>query len=234
MLGLWALISLTMFLWHVKNGIKVRQATQRYERVLPEAPTQILLAGDSVIFGVGASQPETSIAGLFGRDFPEVSVNNIGVSGAETDGLVSQLESVKGQHFSLVVIIIGANDVVHFANLKTSASNLDRALTLATALSERVVLMPEGNMGNPPLFPRLAEYVLTPRSRKFRTSAKEIAKTHDILYVDVFFEQRDDPWRKRPTDYYAGDLFHPADPGYADWYRAIRKGMEGRGWKDSL
>ncbi len=224
LLGLWALASLTQFLLHIRRGQQVRQETTRYERPLP-SETKILLAGDSVIFGVGSTKPETSIAGLFGRDWPASSITNIGVSGAKTDGLVQQLNSVQGKKYSVVVIIIGANDVVHFANLTKSLQQFDQALMLAREVSSQVVVMPEGNMGNAPIFPRWASLLLTPRSRKFRAGAMPIVQRYGAAYVDVFYERKDDAWRKRPAYYYAGDYFHPADPGCLDWYHAIREGM---------
>ena len=219
--GLWFVISLSMFFWHTYRGKQVAKVTKKYERSLSRGP-KILLAGDSVVFGVGATAPETSIAGLFGRDFPQATIKNIGVSGAETDGLVQQLTTVHGQRFDLVVIIIGANDVVHFANLTKSLENLGQGLSLARDLSDQVILMPEGNMGNPPLFPQLASLFFTPRSRLFRVGAMTIAAQHQTTYVDVFHERKDDYWRKDPTHYYAADFFHPADKGYLDWYTAIR------------
>ncbi len=225
LIGLWAVVSLGMLLWHIHAGQQVRRATKKYERTTSSAQ-RILLAGDSVIFGVGATKPETSIAGLFGRDFPEASITNIGVSGAEVDGLVTQLQSVHGQHFSIVVIIIGANDVVHLAKLKQSLTNLDQALTLATQLADQVVLMPEGNMGNAPIFPRVASLLLTPRSQQFRTGAIALAKQYGISYVDVFVKRDDDMWRRDVKKFYAADFFHPADAGYLDWYTAIRAGMK--------
>src|SRR4029079_15206967 len=117
--GIWAASSLSMFFWHIHRGQQVAQMTKKYQRELPTGP-RILLAGDSVVFGVGASRPESSISGLLGQDFPNASIMNIGVSGAETDGLVQQLQSVQAQHFAAAIIIIGANDVVHFSNLTTS------------------------------------------------------------------------------------------------------------------
>lgn len=220
-IGLWAIISLSRFLWHVHRGRQVAQATTKYERLDVPGP-QIVLAGDSIIFGVGASQPEMSIAGLFGRDFPMANIKNIGVSGAETDGLLQQLRSVEGQRYDVVVMIIGANDVIHFANLKKSLENLDQALTLAKKLSDQVVFMPEGNMGNPPLLPYVAQFFISPRSRQFRAGAMTLAEKHQVSYVDVFRERADDYWRTDVQKYYAADFFHPADAGYTDWYLAIR------------
>lgn len=224
-IGLWAVFSLAKFLWRVRAGQQVRAVTKKYERILATGP-QILLAGDSVVFGVGATKPETSIAGLFGRDFPQAAITNLGVSGAETDGLVQQLQSVQGRHYALVVLVSGANDVVHLANLTKSLKQLDQALTLANGLSEHIVLMPEGNMGNAPIFPYPASLILTPRSRQFRAGAMALAQQHQTIFVDVFFERSKDPWRRRPNYFYAGDWFHPADPGYLDWYSAIRKDMK--------
>ncbi len=219
--GLWVVGSASMFLWHVHLGRQVAAVTKKFERT-GSGITRILLAGDSVVFGVGASMPSASIAGLFGRDFPNASIINSGVSGAETDGLVQQLQKVQGQRFDLLVIIIGANDVVHLSDLKASLHNLDQALAIASSLSDHVVLMPEGNMGNPPLFPRLASLIFTPRSRQFRNGAMQIADKYHSVYVDVFRERSADSWRKDIGRFYAADYFHPADAGYLDWYQAIR------------
>lgn len=220
-IGLWAIASLSMFFWHVNRGRQVAKATVKYERIDAPGP-RILLAGDSVVFGVGASKPETSIAGLFGQDFPTASITNVGVSGAKTDGLVEQLRTVQGQRFDVVVIIVGANDVIHFAHLKKSLERLDQAFTLVQALSDQIVFMPEGDLSNAPLLPRLSSLVLSPRTRQFRTGAISLAETYRVTYIDVFRERADDPWRTNVKKYYAADYFHPADAGYLDWYTKIR------------
>jgi len=220
-IGLWGVVSLSMFLWHVNRGKQVAKATIKYERT--GAPgSRILLAGDSVVFGVGASRPETSIAGLLGQDFPTASILNLGVSGAETDGLVEQLKTVQGQRFDLVVMIIGANDVIHFAPLKKSLENLDQALALAHALSDQIVFMPEGDLSNAPLLPRVSSLFFSPRTRQFRTGAMSLAEKYGVVYIDVLRERAEDPWRKDVKKYYAADYFHPADAGYLDWYTKIR------------
>lgn len=217
------------FMRHISLGAAQSLDTTAFEQH-PAAPTaRILIAGDSVALGVGASAPEKTISGLFARDFPTATIVNVGVSGAETKDLAAQWQTVGDQHFDVAVIIVGANDVVHMAALEKSEQHLTAALAQARGLADHVVLMPEGNIGNAPLFPRVAAWLLTRRSREVQERFARVAAAQGAVFIDVFHEREDDPWRADSKNFYAVDFFHPGDGGYADWYNQIRQGMEAAG-----
>lgn len=224
-------IHATRFVGHLRASRELGRHTRKFEQYPPAPTGSILIAGDSIAVGVGASQPSASIAGLFGREFPKAEVVNVGVSGAETQALESQLQPMIGQHFLLVVIIVGANDVVHFTDLRTSEAELTKALKLSRTLSEHVVLFFEGNVGNAPLWPRVVSLLFTQRSHDLRQRFMAIATTNQTLFVDIFKERSSDPWRKNQAHFYAADLWHPADRGYADWYTAIQDQIVAAGIK---
>ena len=216
---------LLFFAYHVLAGNRLRAASQKFTQTPVAATARILIAGDSVAFGVGA-KPTESIAGYFGHDFPQAEIVNIAVSGVETPGLPAQLQSVAGQHFSLAVLIISGNDVVHFKNLQLSRKALNKSITVAKQLADHVVVMPEGNLGNAPIFPRLVSLAFTPRSRQVNQVFQAVAKERQVTFVNIFYERQADPWRHHYHRFYAVDYFHPSGVGYHDWYQAIRQAMD--------
>lgn len=210
------------FSLRVRGGQRVRATALRFERIVPNATTRILIAGDSVAFGTGADKPEDSIAGLFGQDFPNAEIVNVGVNGQKLGGVAATLAPLAGQRFDLVVLICGGNDVLRFTPLAQLNHDAKAAVAAARTLGP-VVWMPEGNLGNAPLFPRWISWLLNRRSTQARAVFRSASA--GASYVDVFLDHRHDPRHKDASRYYSADRFHPAAAGYRYWYDAIRRQM---------
>ncbi len=181
----------------------------------------ILVIGDSTAVGTGASSPATSLAGLLGEFYPSASVENRGVNGSKTAELVPRHKSIKN-HYWLIMIHIGGNDTVRFTNLRELDADIRTVIRLAKNLAGHVVVVSTGNVGTAKLLPFGTRWMFAIRTRQVRKIFMRACKDMDVTYVGLFREPSKDPFAKDPKKYYAADLFHPSDLGYADWFALIK------------
>ncbi len=200
-------------------GTQLAASAKRYEQ--SGTGPRILVIGDSTAVGTGASSPKASLAGLLGQAHPDASIENHGVNGAKVTELIPRLEALAGNRFDLVVLHIGGNDTVRFTDLKDLERDYSAVLVLAKALSPRVIHVSTGNIGTSKLIPWGVRWLYTRRTRKTRDLFQGISKEKGVLYVNLFREAAQDPFAQNPKVYYAADIFHPSDAGYADWFKRI-------------
>lgn len=199
--------------------------TLPYERALaPDAPRALFL-GDSTGVGVGADTPLDSLAGRFGTDHPEWTVENRSVSGRKTAELIPILRALPGKHYEKVVVQIGGNDIVAFSEKKQLQKDITAVLEEAKHVGKEVFLLTAGNVGNTPLFPRPLAYIWTQRTLAVRKIFKRTAEEMGVTYIDLYRGAADDPFASDPYRYHAKDLFHPSSDGYALWYAAFKKSV---------
>lgn len=198
----------------------------RYEQH-PRNPTmRILFAGDSTAVGTGASSPEESVAGLFGKKYPTAEIVNVGVNGARMRDLQNQLKQVQGQKFDLVVIHAGGNDIVRFTRLEDMEVDFQSVLKEAKKLSDTVVALHGGNVGTARLFPAGTRWLMAIRTSGTRNIFLRVVKENGVHYVDLWRRGKDDPFFADPDKYYAIDHFHPSSVGYKDWFDHITLVLE--------
>ena len=190
----------------------------------PATPTlRVLFIGDSAGVGVGASDSQHSIAGLFGHDHADWSIKNISVSGRRVAQLIDPLKKLPAQSFDIVFVQIGGNDSVNFTDTTALATNLKIVLTDAKRVGKRVIVYSTGNVGDAPLFPRPLAWIWERQTRIVRNIFISTSKDIGVTYVDLFREHDVDPFYKEPLKYHTSDVFHPSDYGYQYWYDAIKK-----------
>lgn len=174
---------------------------------------------------LGAEAPEFSIAGLVGDMFPDARIVNQGVVGSKTRELISRLEGLSEQ-FDLIMIHTGGNDIVRFTNFDDLKTDIKTVLTLAKTRADHVTLTTSGNIGTSKLLPLGTRWLFERRTRKVRDIFKPAAEEVGVDYIDLFRERDKDPFAKDPRKYYAADIFHPSDDGYAEWFSIISKTLE--------
>ena len=215
----------------IRDTIRARRPLSGwpFERILPAANSLIVL-GDSTAFGTGATRPERSIAGLFGAAYPDWSVRVVAKNGLFIDQLPPMMPVVDGRRFTLAVIIIGGNDVLQFSTPAQMAAVIDDVLRRVKQLSHRVVLVGQGNLGASLIFSRWFAKRLTARSQTLRQIYRTVTDRYGAIFVDLYTEAADHPWRHEPQRFYAADFFHPTDDGYAMWFANIQHALRERGW----
>ena len=222
LLALHLVYAVAIVAWRIHVGSAIADAAQPFERVVPDAAQRILLVGDSTGVGTGALDPTLSTAGQFGEAYPNAEIINRSRNGRKIHETLAVLDEFSGQHFSLVMIQIGGNDIIRFTPLPEVERDLVAMLEKARALSPNVVILHSGNVGAAPFFPRPWDLLWTARAREVRALYLRTVPEHGAHYVGLFQERRDDTWLKEPARYYAVDGLHPSALGYADWFSKIQ------------
>lgn len=192
-----------------------------YEQAGSQTGPRILVLGDSVAFGLGASSSAASIAGLLGHQFPRAQIINQGQIGLQTEQLASNL-AVPGLRYDLIVITIGANDIIRpWINLKKSAQHLQAIYRYASEHAGQVATYTTANLSTCRLFLWPLNRYIGRRSLWLRQAAKAIAgDLPNVSYVDLF------PGHKTfASDHHllAADQLHLSDEGTKFWYEAMQQ-----------
>ncbi|MDO8408376.1 MAG: GDSL-type esterase/lipase family protein [bacterium] len=200
---------------------------------------RILIVGDSTAFGTGAARPEDSIAGRLAQDFPDTEIINHAVNGAITREVLPQLQRAAGQHFDLVLVFTGGNDIWRFTNLKEMGLKLRELLDEATVLSgHRVIVLFYANFGLSPIFPSFLRNLLERRTERVRQTFVHVCTELGTPCIELYTASTKDTWAwassnpfaADPKIYFSGDYVHPSSEGYRLWYNRMWREMLARGY----
>lgn len=208
-----------------KISIKIQQTAVAFEQHSEYSTLKILIAGDSTGVGTGAGDSKYSVAGRMGKDFPNADITNISENGLKLEGLDRKLQSLASKtHYDLILLQIGANDVIGRTPLVTVTQLLSSVLKQSTDTSTQVIVVTAGNIGLAPVFRKPLSTLISVRTLAVRdVFVREIKKHVSVTYVDLFQEEESDIFLTDIDKYYAEDYFHPSGEGYGVWYRAIKK-----------
>ena len=190
-----------------------------YIREDSSLPHTLLVLGDSTAVGVG-SPPEGTVAARLG-EYIHASVENYAVSGAVTANLDAQMSNAKRDKYDLVLMQIGANDVIGFHSLAAAAAQLDSALQKLRLKSDRVLVLTAGDIGTAPIFPRPVGWVISYRTRELRDRFIKVCAQRGATYVDIY--ARPDPFIGNEEHYHAADGLHLNSEGYAYWVSVVKE-----------
>ncbi|MDO8904072.1 GDSL-type esterase/lipase family protein [Hydrogenophaga sp.] len=201
--------------WRIGQAVDLARQSEPLQQRPPDAVLRLLIVGDSTGVGTGASAPQASLAGLLARAYPRLHIDNRARDGATFAGVVDQLAG--DERYDLVLIQAGGNDVIRLRSEDDMRADIDRATQLARARSDRVLLMPAGNVGNAPFFIAPASWLMTARARTLHALVRESAERHGAVYINLFKEAAVDPFVQQPG-LHAVDGLHPSDAGYRFWF----------------
>src|SRR5688572_27022080 len=94
----------------MNHGEALAANTEPYSRPVENASGSILILGDSLAYGVGASSPEQSLAGQLSERFSTHSVINKAKVGATTEELADSIAGAVDDRYDTAFIVIGGND----------------------------------------------------------------------------------------------------------------------------
>lgn len=187
-----------------------------------EGILSILVLGDSTAVGVG-SPAEGSVAGRLSR-YMNAAVENHAKSGARVDDVKGQFKQIRQTHYDLVLIQVGANDVIRFSSIPKAAASLEAILFRGEELSDHIVFLTGGKIGSAPFFPKPFGFLWTHRAAALRKEFRAVAEKNNAAYVDLY--SIPDPFKNDPIRYYASDGLHLTADGYEFWYEQVRKIIE--------
>lgn len=193
-----------------------------FTREKPDAKIRILIIGDSTVVGTGSADSKLTVAGYLAADYPDAEIVNKGVNGTRTHALIERFSTLQSEHFDLVLIHTGGNDIVNFTSYEDLQKDLPQVLDLANKIGDKVVLLTSGDVGTGLLFPYGTRWIFTVRTKKVREMFMAITKEKNVHYVDLFRAPKDDPFAIDPDLYYGLDYFHPSAAGYRDWYDHVK------------
>ncbi len=185
----------------------------------------VLVLGDSTAVGVGATDPEESVAGRL-CSLLDASVENYARSGATVSDLLRQRALAKREHYDLILIQAGGNDIIKLHSLRESSRTMQRLLSVIEKKSERIALLTAGRIGYAPFFPKLIAPLMTSRSLILRSLFIRIAQKNNVLYVDLL--GMSSVLNSDPARYYAADMLHLSGAGYGVWFEKLESEMRAR------
>ncbi|MBI3602215.1 MAG: hypothetical protein HY209_04910 [Candidatus Omnitrophica bacterium] len=227
-LGLLGLCLLLVGVQALKVSLLSRRtdySTKAFELIRNESNFKALFLGDSTAVGVG-SDPTTSTAGWFSQEFPQASVENISESGLWLAGLRKKLNLINAKHYDLIVIQIGANDIMRLTPLTSIDKDIRFILKSLGSKSEQIIFLHSGDIGAAPIFTWPFTWILSKRSYQVRAIYQKAAKDTKTFYVDLIDLKSDKIFRSNPGKYYARDGLHLTGQGYRVWYEAIRRTLK--------
>lgn len=233
-----AIVTATVTAIATVAALQVRSAHRRYGRattqpgaidlqVLPPDPTladgrpiELLALGDSGMAGVGVTDPSDALPAQIARRVAAQTgrpahVISHAEAGARThDVLIHQLGRVSGRP-DVVVLLVGANDVIHFTPLHRLSAALTNLLARLRVLGAPVVMSSLPEFGAMRAVPRIPRTAVTARAiavrRLHRRAAVDFSGAVDLVDVRALVGQQflHDPALM------SADRFHPSAAGYA-------------------
>ncbi len=208
---------------------KVRVSRSLVERAVPfslkgERTVSVLVLGDSTAVGVGADKPEDTLAALLAREVHATVLDNFAVSGARVRDLARQVQEIRKEKYSYILIGIGANDVIRFARPEGNAEYL-RILLVGLPKHDHLIVYMAGNVGGTQLFPKVLNAQYTKRTLAYHAALAAVVRDAGGTYVNLYTEPREDPFIKEPEIYLAEDGLHPSSAGYKLWFEKIRNAL---------
>lgn len=182
----------------------------------------LLIDGDSIGTGVGASGFEKSAAGsiafYLGKHY-HVKLTNNSVNGSKISSLVERAVPLERQ--DLAVLFISSNDYVRFTDLKNFREDAARVMEKYSKISKKVIIIGPANVGLATMLPLPLRIFYLCRGHKYAAALQEAsAKFGNAAYINSLKPPK--RLGKYAKEYYASDRFHPNDKGHEYWFKMIK------------
>jgi lysophospholipase L1-like esterase len=149
--------------------------------------TSLLMLGDSTAVGVGATKPEESLTGLIAKHIEAASVENRAFSGARVRDLATQVRDLSRDRYSVIVVGIGANDIIRFGSAKNTTRHL-RVILEGLPKHDRLVVYMAGNVGATDIFPIPFRFIYTRLTMQYHRAYEEMVPQVGGVYVNLYAE----------------------------------------------
>jgi lysophospholipase L1-like esterase len=206
-----------------KSAVLVAKSTP-FQKHLENPSLRILVLGDSTAVGTGSDDVRESTSGRLSVLYHEAEIVNMAVNGLKIEGLLDILFAIPPtEHFDIILIQIGANDIIRMTPLSTIKSGIEEVLAKTRVLGDSVLVLHAGDIGQVPFFPWYVGALMHYRSLRVQSIYSEAAKNAQAEYVDLLDSTVGATLRQDPERYYASDGLHLRGDGYGLWFREISK-----------
>ena len=217
---LFLFIQLRYYIYISKNLIK---KTVVFSNESSSTAQSLLILGDSTAYGVGAFQSEDSLPALVAFQMGATYIENHGVSGAKIEDLHEQLQQIKKDNYNLILIQIGANNIVARDSAEKESKKLEVEIKELQKLSKRIIFLSAGNLGGAPAIPFLFRPYYRNLTLTYHKEFQALSDRIGIIYVNLYEDPTVDPFVLQPQIYFAEDKFHPSSEGYKYWFSKVEK-----------
>jgi lysophospholipase L1-like esterase len=173
--------------------------------------------GDSIGFGMGASQPADTVASRLAAALTAsgtpTDVRVFAVSGACSDALDAQVRQAVSWGADVALIVIGANDLTHFVPAPAAADLLGAAVRGLRAAGAEVVVCPAPDLSAVPWVPVEMRAMVQAASALMRDAQTRVAAAAGAQVVDAVAAMSAS--FAADTTLFSADRFHPSSAGYA-------------------
>jgi acyl-CoA thioesterase-1 len=219
------------FLYLKFNGKPLPATTiSREPRVIGAgAPLSYVVMGDSTAVGVGGTY-EKGIAMSTTRHLAkdhQVTMTNLAISGARVADIeYGQLERAISLRPDIVLLAIGANDVVHL----TPPDSVERGMnTIIDKIrdahpSVKIVITGAPQMGSIPRFPLAMRFFAEYRTAQINTVMARVAQDKNVVFARIA-DRTGDIFKAHP-EFFAIDKFHPTTEGYDTWLPVLYEALD--------
>lgn len=168
-----------------ENGAALSLSTKKFERDIA-GRKKILILGDSLAYGVGASSQKTSFAGKISEHYKELSIVNNAKIGETVASLKDSLDEKVSEEYETIFIIVGGNDIMRMhINVYNSANSIESIIDKSSRHSKKVVLITTGNFNYVSLNPWILKSVFNARANAIRHAALRLESNFpSFRYVD--------------------------------------------------
>ena len=213
------------FVYLFSVAISMTSRTVPYEKVSNNTSVTLLVLGDSTAVGVGASTPEESVPGRLAAHVGATYVENHAVSGSLVNDVPPQIEKAALPRYRMILLQIGANDMVRFHDADKTARRLGDVLENLPP-ADSVIVISAGDLGTARIFPPPLRPLYTRVNLKYHMAFSSIAEERGVTYIDLSKGPGKELFEKEPERYFAPDRFHLSSAGYGLWFDAIKEALE--------
>ena len=215
--------------WSVLQGFRLMHSKYNRVRTVPFSGSddvvarRFLVVGDSTGVGIGSVDARSTVPGRLAAAFPGTEVVNRSQEGAQSADIADQIASSDGR-FDLILIFVGADDVIRLSPRALVTEAAERALAIASGRANHVAVIPPADIGTAPVWVWPLDALYSHRAERVRR-AWQVAmreRTH-VHLVDLRLPRERDPFRIKPRRYYSADGLHPSADGYALWFAQITR-----------
>ncbi|WP_435742346.1 SGNH/GDSL hydrolase family protein [Nocardioides sp. SYSU DS0663] len=183
----------------------------------PRQPISLVVLGDSIAWGQGASRPADRLAPRLVVGLAEHGVEAraevLAVPGARSADLRPQVDRALTLRPDLAVVVIGANDVTHQVPPEQAAADLADAVRRLRSAGAEVVVAAAPDLSAVPHVPPALRGPVRAASDRLRRLQEEMVRAHGGRVADP--EHRGSDAFGRDPSLFSADRFHPSSAGYA-------------------
>ena len=212
-------------------GEDALNAERLWRPKLAGEPVRLLMVGDSLAAGLGATRPKETLGGRLAKALAKrvgrpVRLRSVAVVGSESPDLQTQLDALDAEErVDVAVIVVGGNDVTHRIPVADSARHLTAAIERLRARGAQVVVGTCPDLGALRPVPQPLRTLASRLSHRLAAAQADAAERAGATSVSLrrtvgpmFFDE--------PEQMFSMDRFHPSAVGYRRTAEALLPAVE--------